>query len=221
MCAKRREGQAVTKAVLRGKPGAGNPHVRFDEGEVASAATPRRESLLCKTAKNEARCIFLVAAAASCVILSPNAASSAFAEGAVGNTTIVSADGAATIVIPMSATPVQKYAAEELRDWTEKMTGVRLPIADDSGTLPKRAVIIGRTRFTEKLLADPKFDVRKLGDDGYRLVARGKRLFVVGDGVRAAIYGVYGLLEDYGGCRWFTFDCSYVPKRKTLALRGI
>ena len=31
---------------LNGKPYAGNPHVRFDEGEVASAATPRRGSLL-------------------------------------------------------------------------------------------------------------------------------------------------------------------------------
>ena len=33
---------------LNEKPHAGNPHVRFDEGEVASAATPRRGSLLCK-----------------------------------------------------------------------------------------------------------------------------------------------------------------------------
>ena len=31
---------------LDGKPYAGNPHVRFDEGEVAPAATPRRGSLL-------------------------------------------------------------------------------------------------------------------------------------------------------------------------------
>ena len=35
----------MTNAVLRGKPDAGNPHVRFDEGEVASAK-PRRGSLL-------------------------------------------------------------------------------------------------------------------------------------------------------------------------------
>ena len=26
----------MTNAILRGKPDAGNPHVRFDEGEVAS-----------------------------------------------------------------------------------------------------------------------------------------------------------------------------------------
>ena len=32
----------TTGNALNGKPYAGNPHVRFDEGEVASAATPRR-----------------------------------------------------------------------------------------------------------------------------------------------------------------------------------
>ena len=38
----------ATGKALYGKPDAGNPHVRFDEGEVASAATPRRGSLLYK-----------------------------------------------------------------------------------------------------------------------------------------------------------------------------
>jgi len=37
----------MMNATLRGKPDAGNPHVRFDEGEVASAK-PRRGSLLYK-----------------------------------------------------------------------------------------------------------------------------------------------------------------------------
>ena len=40
---------------LKGKINAGNPHVRFDEGEVASTATPRRGSLLYKNCKNERR----------------------------------------------------------------------------------------------------------------------------------------------------------------------
>ena len=38
----------ATGKALNGKSYAGNPHVRFDEGEVASAATPRRGSLLYK-----------------------------------------------------------------------------------------------------------------------------------------------------------------------------
>ena len=39
----------ATGKALNGKPYAGNPHVRFDEGEVAPAATPRRGSLLYKS----------------------------------------------------------------------------------------------------------------------------------------------------------------------------
>ena len=44
----------MTNAALRGKPDAGNLHVRFDEGEVALAATPRRGSLLYKKSKQGA-----------------------------------------------------------------------------------------------------------------------------------------------------------------------
>ena len=42
-------GHCMVRQALDGKPYAGNPHVRFDEGDVASAATPRRGALLYKT----------------------------------------------------------------------------------------------------------------------------------------------------------------------------
>ena len=51
----------TTGKALNGKPYAGNPHVRFDEGEVASAATPRRGSLLYNASK-----LIAVAAAVFC-----------------------------------------------------------------------------------------------------------------------------------------------------------
>ena len=38
----------MKEKVMQGKPYAGNPHVRFDEGEAASTATSRRGSLLYK-----------------------------------------------------------------------------------------------------------------------------------------------------------------------------
>ena len=40
------------REALNGKPYAGNPHVRFDEGEAASTATSRRGSLLYKLKVN-------------------------------------------------------------------------------------------------------------------------------------------------------------------------
>ncbi len=48
----------ATGKALDGKPYAGNPHVRFDEGEVAPAAKPRRGSLLYK----KTLCPLLIAA---------------------------------------------------------------------------------------------------------------------------------------------------------------
>ena len=60
----------TTGKALNGKPYAGNPHVRFDEGEVASAAMPRRGSLLYKQRRINASILIglmagLVAGAAS------------------------------------------------------------------------------------------------------------------------------------------------------------
>ena len=61
-----------TKKALNGKPYAGNPHVRFDEVEVASAATSRRGSLLYN--KNKLMTIAAVAVSAAL----PMAANAAF-----------------------------------------------------------------------------------------------------------------------------------------------
>lgn len=124
----------------------------------------------------------------------------------------------AAIVIPEKASRVQKYAAEELRDFTEKMTGRRMAIVDDSGTLPSRSIVIGNTRHTAMLLKEPNFDMRLLGDDGYRLVVHPPHLLVVGDGMHSPLFGVYGLLEDYGGCEWFSKSFSIIPTKDAFAV---
>ena len=51
----------ATGKALNGKPYAGNPHVRFDEGEVAPAATPRRGSLLYSANRSLVRLVALAA----------------------------------------------------------------------------------------------------------------------------------------------------------------
>ena len=48
------------------------------------------------------------------------------------------------IVRAPDASPSVVYAAEELRDFTERMTGVRLPIVTDEGPLPTKAIVLGR-----------------------------------------------------------------------------
>ena len=54
----------MTNAALKGKPDAENPHIRFDEGEVALAATPMRGFLL---HKNQLGVLFLLVALTGCM----------------------------------------------------------------------------------------------------------------------------------------------------------
>ena len=106
-----------------------------------------------------------------------------------------------SIVKPAVASPSQQYAAEELQKFTEQMTGVKLPIVTDEAPLPGQAILLGNT--TEKLLGAPA-DLAALGEDGFRLKTCASHLLVMGGPARGTLYGVYELLERFGGCRWYT-----------------
>ena len=116
-----------------------------------------------------------------------------------------------TIVRPADASPSQIYAAEELQRFTKEMTGVQLPVATDDQPLPAKAILLGVTRYTESVLGEAP-DLDKLGDDGFRIVTRPPHLLVIGSPIRGTLYGVYELLEKYGGCRWYARHHSSIPK---------
>ena len=122
-----------------------------------------------------------------------------------------------TVVVRRDASPSERYAAEELVRYVEKMTDVRLPIADDSGTLPERAIVLGMTRHTSALAANAAA-TRKLGEDGFRLLSVPPHLLVIGSHRRGVLYGVYELLETYGGVGWFASWHEVVPKRDEFAV---
>ncbi len=122
-----------------------------------------------------------------------------------------------TIVIPAEASPSQQYAAEELRDFTEKTTGVRLPIGTDSDPLPPKAILLGATRHTAALLSNSEA-VESLGPDGFRIVSRPPHLLVFGSSKRGVLYGVYELLERFAGCRWYSSWHSRIPCLEQFAV---
>jgi len=124
---------------------------------------------------------------------------------------------ACTIVLPAGATPAQKYAAEELQRFTEQMTGVKLPVVTDDQPLPSQAVLLGLTRYTEAVSGAP-VDLKPLGDDGFTFKTAGAHLCIIGSGLRGTLYGVYELLEKYGGCRWYSSWHSRIPQREKWEL---
>lgn len=113
-----------------------------------------------------------------------------------------------SIVLPATHGPSERYAAEELCDWTERLTGVRLTVAQDGEKTGGRRIFINK--------ADPGKSVG-YGDDEFELKVVGNDLLVSG-GSRGVLYGVYELLETYGGVLWLSPDYTHVPKANALTV---
>ncbi len=117
------------------------------------------------------------------------------------------------IVVPADASEAVRYAAEELRDFTEKTTGVTLPIV--SSTTGK-AVVLESLEKLEHLegLGNPEgLEGETFNPDAFRFHAEGTRLFITGGGPRGVLYGVYELLERFAGCRWYASWHTVAPPR--------
>ncbi len=114
------------------------------------------------------------------------------------------------IVIPTDSSASQTYAAEELQKFTEQMTGVKLPIINDDRPLPGKAILLGFTRYTEETVG--LTDIKALGEDGFTLKTADKHLCITGSKKRGTLYGVYELLENHGGCRWYSSWHTVIPR---------
>jgi hypothetical protein len=123
------------------------------------------------------------------------------------------------IVVADDASPSVAYAAEELQRFLREMTGATLPIVSDSQPMVPLEIIIGRNAHLDRVSVGIPFE--RLGDEGYVLKSSGNRIVVVGSDVRGTLYGVYGLLQDHLGCRWFTPEVSRIPKVDSLAIREL
>ena len=128
---------------------------------------------------------------------------------AVENETTLASDGKTdyTIVISENAKSSEVTAANELSKYLEQITGVCFPVVRDNMPETETEIVVGTTN-REK--SNP-IDVSQLGDEGVRILSRGKKLFLTGGRVRGAYYSVYTFLEDWLGCRWFTKSYALTP----------
>ena len=124
-----------------------------------------------------------------------------------------------SIVLAPNAIPAERFAAQELAAHIKQMSGADLKIIDDGGPLPKYAILLGRPRYLAELGVTP--DWVQLGKEGYLIRTLGNHLIIAGGRPRGTMYGVYDLLHDHWGCRWYTFDTSHIPKKATLILPSV
>ena len=97
------------------------------------------------------------------------------------------------IVIAKEAIPSEKYAAEELQRYVEKIGGVKLPIVTDDAKPSSHEIVLGINSH----LRNPKLqkEFAQLGSDGFILKTDGKRVLICGGQPR----GTYRRLYFIGG----------------------
>jgi len=120
------------------------------------------------------------------------------------------------IVIPRKASKAQRHAAEELAKFIRLMSGAKLPVVTDKRPPKPCEILLGDNNRLKPLGIKP--DWKKLGLEGYLLRTAGQKIVIAGSPVRGTLYGIYGLLDDVWGCRWYTAKVSRIPKYKKLAL---
>ncbi len=103
--------------------------------------------------------------------------------------------------------PSVRYAAEELRDHVQKITGVEMDIAKEGPVGPK-----WRAKVSLGLSDDPE-----LGADGFEIKSTENAITVRG-GTRGVIYGVHELLERYGGILWLSPDQTHIPAADSFSV---
>lgn len=157
------------------------------------------------------RCFVLLSAAVL--------ASSAWCDGPEGGLRLTARS--AVVVAAEESSPVAKFAARELRDFLSKTFGAEVELTDHLPAEPdKVAIIVGTNRWSEAEGVDVSGLVR---DESVIRIVR-NRIWIAGrddaqrdpekliakvGGVathhyeRATLFGVYGFLEKYAGCRLY------------------
>ena len=117
------------------------------------------------------------------------------------------------IVMPENADECLQTSAAELKDYIEKLSGAVLPVTEESAYDGGSAILLGGCALAAQLAP---VDSEAAGADGFRLFSDGSRLVISGASSRGTLYGVYTLLEEYFGVRWFTPTLEVVPHNDTL-----
>ncbi len=132
----------------------------------------------------------------------------------------LASDGKALYRIVTSAKPSaqETLAAGDLAMWLHKISGATFQVLREGGKPIEGGVIsIGDTALM-RAAGLPAVDLKQ---DGYRLAFRDGTLFITGGSRQGVVNGVYALLEEDLGCRWYQPgpDGMVIPKHATLTLQ--
>lgn len=122
------------------------------------------------------------------------------------------------ILLDEKASATERFAAQELQEYFEKITGAKLPIAADPGKSP--FIAVGE-------IAGIDVPSRYEGDDAFRIRTIGPNIAIRGAIPRGTLYAIYDFLERLG-CWFFSPEIKamkghseYIPRKPSLSIEPI
>lgn len=133
------------------------------------------------------------------------------AHGTDASWLVRSGEPRAVVLLAADATPSDEFAARELINHVESITGANLRIVREPQYAPETGpcVSIGRTDLGRAALTDA--EAAEMEDDEFTYFSSGGNAFFVGGKKRGSLYAVYEFLENLG-VRWYTSDYTVIPR---------
>ncbi|GAA4446482.1 hypothetical protein GCM10023091_39660 [Ravibacter arvi] len=117
-----------------------------------------------------------------------------------------------TIALASTASPSEKWAADELRHWLKEISNADFPIVPLDKSKSPRIIVGYNPEVGKKTGVKAPAD----GDETYWYTSSDADILIYGGKQRGTLYGVMSFLENELGCRWYTPTVSVVPKRSEL-----
>ncbi len=107
-------------------------------------------------------------------------------------------------------------AVDEMQTYIEKISGAKPEyITESEYSEGTKAIVIGETELEESITAVNR---EEIGADGFLIYSNGEFLLIAGGDSRGTLYGVYTVIEEYFGVRWFTPELEVVPENKDIVI---
>lgn len=123
------------------------------------------------------------------------------------------------ILVAEESSDSERFAAEELQRYLERMSGCRIPVVSELEA-PKEGpwICVGVSAKVRELL--PEFEVSTLKEEGIRIKTVGSSVMLLGSRERGTLYAVYSFLERLG-VRFFAPHAEKVPHAETIRVPEI
>ncbi len=110
-----------------------------------------------------------------------------------------------------------RYAAAELADFLQQITGDSFDIVSPPA-VGKSRLLVGPEAAK---LARVDVSLEGLGAEGIIIRNVGNDLILAGGDPRGTLYAVYTFLEETLGCRWWSSSVSFIPKKSTVIVKNL